>query len=115
MTSAVETLDTAFHALANATRRAVVERLGQGPATVSELAEPFDMALPSFLEHLKVLEASGLVRSQKNGRVRTVRIRPTNIKRAAQWLDKQRSLWEQRLDQLDAYVTKLERDDDQTS
>ena len=112
MTAATQTLDQAFHALANPTRRAVIARLGRGPATVSELAEPFDMALPSFTQHLQVLEASGLVLSQKRGRVRTVRIRSTNLRRAARWLVEQRGIWEQRLDQLDAYVQTLEDKDD---
>jgi DNA-binding transcriptional ArsR family regulator len=115
MTAAAPTLDEAFHALANATRRAVVERLGKGPATVSELAEPFEMALPSFLQHLRVLETSGLVQSQKRGRVRTVRIRPTHLRRASVWLAKQRGIWEQRLDQLDDYVKTLDDDDDRPS
>ena len=112
MTAAAQTLDTAFHALANATRRTVVERLGKGPATVSELAEPFDMALPSFLQHLRVLEDSGLIQSQKRGRVRTVRVRPNNLRRAANWLAQQRGIWEQRLDQLDSYLNTLKDDHD---
>lgn len=102
-------LDVAFHALANATRRAVVERLQHGPATVSELARPFKMALPSFLEHLRILEASGLVKSRKVGRVRTVRVVPEQLERAAGWLETQRVIWEKRLDQLDAYVTTMEK------
>jgi DNA-binding transcriptional ArsR family regulator len=110
MTAAPQVLDRAFQALANPTRRAVVARLGRGPATVSELAEPFGMALPSFLQHLRVLEDSGLVKTQKRGRVRTVRIQPAILKRAAGWLDKQRALWERRLDQLDAYVKTIEED-----
>ena len=101
-------LDASFHALANPTRRAVVERLGTGPASVTELAEPFDMALPSFLQHLRVLEQAGLVRSQKRGRVRTVRIVPQRLQRAAAWLEHQRSIWERRLDQLDAYVGRMD-------
>lgn len=112
MTAAADTLDRAFQALANPTRRAVVTRLGRGPATVSELAEPFDMALPSFLQHLRVLEDSGLVTTRKSGRVRTVRIRPTNLRRAATWLDAQRELWTKRLDQLDSYVQILDDSDD---
>lgn len=107
MTAAVQTLDQAFHALANPTRRSVIERLGQGSATVSELAEPFAMALPSFMQHLRVLETSGLIETQKRGRVRTVRIRPTNLRRAARWLVEQRGLWERRLDQLDAYLKTM--------
>ncbi len=115
MTAAVQTLDQAFHALANPTRRSVIARLGKGPATVSELAEPFEMALPSFMQHLQVLEASGLVLSQKRGRVRTVRIRPANLRRAARWLVEQRGIWGQRLDQLDAYVKTMEEPDDRPS
>ncbi len=112
MSAAAATLDRAFHALANPTRRAVVARLGRGPATVSELAEPFDMALPSFMQHLRVLEDSGLVRTRKQGRVRTVHVRPTSLRRAASWLDEQRDLWERRLDRLDAYVQTLEEPDE---
>lgn len=105
-------LDTAFHALANAARRAVIERLLLGPATVTELARPFPMALPSFLQHLRVLEACGLVRSWKKGRVRTVEIVPEQLERAADWLEKQRLVWERRLDQLDTYVKTLETNDE---
>lgn len=111
MPAATPTLDDTFHALANPTRRAVVERLERGPATVSELAEPFDMALASFMQHLQVLEASGLVQSQKRGRVRVVRIRPERLRRAASWLDGQRDLWQRRLDQFDTYLNTLKRDD----
>lgn len=105
-------LDKAFQALANPTRRAVVERLGRGPATVSELAAPFDMALPSFMQHLRILEDSGLVHSRKQGRVRTVRIRARNLKRAARWLDDQQRLWERRFDRLDTLLAEMEDDDD---
>jgi DNA-binding transcriptional ArsR family regulator len=105
--AATEVLDSVFQALANPTRRAVVERLGRGPATVTELAEPFDMALPSFLQHVRVLEDSGLVRSRKKGRVRTLRIVPDRIERATNWLSRQRVLWERRLDQLDDYVNSM--------
>jgi DNA-binding transcriptional ArsR family regulator len=77
---------------------------------VSELAEPFDMALPSFVQHLRVLEDSGLVRSKKAGRVRTYRLVPGRFRAAEGWLAKQRTLWERRLDQFDEYVTKLERE-----
>ena len=108
MPTATPTLDTVFQALANPTRRVVLERLGHGPASVSELAEPFDMALPSFLQHLDVLEASGLVTSRKKGRVRTVRIVPRRLERAVAWLAKQRALWERRLDQLDDILTTME-------
>jgi DNA-binding transcriptional ArsR family regulator len=101
-------LDTVFQALANPTRRAVVEKLVHGPAAVSELAQPFDMALPSFLQHLRVLEDCGLVRSSKSGRVRTVRVVPQQLRQASQWLERQRRIWEKRLDQFDAYVNDLE-------
>jgi DNA-binding transcriptional ArsR family regulator len=100
-------LDRVFQALADPTRRAVLERLGRGPAAVSVLAQPFRMALPSFLQHLKVLENCGLVRSKKTGRVRTFRVVPRPMEAAEGWLAQQRSLWERRLDQFDAYVEKL--------
>ncbi|MCA8971751.1 MAG: winged helix-turn-helix transcriptional regulator [Planctomycetes bacterium] len=112
MTSAAPTLDTTFHALASPVRRAVVERLGRGPATVTELAEPFDLALPTLLQHLRVLEKGGVVASHKRGRVRTYRIRPERLRRAASWLEKQREVWEKRLDQLDSYAMYLENSDD---
>ena len=99
--------DNVFRALADPTRREVVERLGRSPASVSELAEPFDMALPSFVQHLRVLEDSGLVRSRKAGRVRTYRLVPRRLRVAEDWLTRQRTMWERRLDQFDAYVTKL--------
>lgn len=105
-------LDQIFHALADPTRRQVVERLIQGPASVSQLADPFEMALPSFLQHIKVLEASGLVRSEKVGRVRTVQIRSEEIKRAQDWLANQLDLWERRLDQLDSYVLSLSNEEE---
>ncbi|MER9102930.1 metalloregulator ArsR/SmtB family transcription factor [Mesorhizobium sp. M0848] len=100
-------IDGIFRALADPTRRRVVERLNRSPASVSELAEPFEMALPSFIEHLKVLEICGLVRSQKTGRVRTYQLAPEPLKLAENWLAEQRTLWERRLDQFDAYVMTL--------
>ena len=96
--------DAIFHALANPTRRAVFERLCEGPATVSDLAEPFDMALPSFMQHLGVLEKAGLVRSYKRGRVRTLEARETPILVLGTWLDEQRGVWQRRLDQLADYL-----------
>ena len=99
--------DGIFRALSDPTRRRVVERLNRSPASVSELAEPFEMALPSFIEHLKVLEVCGLVRSQKTGRVRTYQLAPEPLKLAENWLAEQRTLWERRLDQFDAYVMSL--------
>jgi DNA-binding transcriptional ArsR family regulator len=100
-------IDRVFHALADPTRRRVVERLGAGPATTSELAQPFAMALPSFTQHLAVLEAAELVTSTKRGRVRTYRLAPAPLELADGWLAAQRRLWERRLDQLDAFVLDL--------
>lgn len=101
------TLDAVFQALSDPTRRAVVQRLGAGPATVSELAQPFDMALPSFLGHLKKLEHAGLVRTAKKGRVRRCTLRPNALTPMKDWLDEQRMLWDERLNMFDDYVTKL--------
>jgi DNA-binding transcriptional ArsR family regulator len=101
-------LDRVFQALADPTRRAVLQRLSGGVAPVSELAEPFDMALPSFLQHLKVLESCGLVRSQKSGRIRTYRMSPEPLRAAEGWLNEQRATWERRLNQLDRYLEGLE-------
>jgi DNA-binding transcriptional ArsR family regulator len=100
-------LDRVFQALADPTRRAVVERLTRGPAATSELAEPFRMALPSFLQHLGVLKKCGLVRSSKKGRVRTYELAPKTMKAAEDWMAAQRSLWERRLDQLDKFLKDL--------
>ena len=99
--------DAVFHALANPTRRRVLERLSAGPATVSELAEPFDMQLPSFVQHLALLERSRLVKSKKRGRVRTYEIVPDRFKVAEDWLAARRQLWEARLDRFDQYVKQL--------
>jgi DNA-binding transcriptional ArsR family regulator len=100
--------DEVFHALANPTRRKVLERLSVGPATVSELAEPFDMQLPSFVQHLSVLEQSRMVRSRKRGRVRTYELAPERFRVAEDWLSAQRRLWEARLDRFDSYVKQLQ-------
>jgi len=99
--------DDVFRALADPTRRKVLERLAKGPASVSELAEPFDMKLPSFVQHLAVLERTGLVKSKKTGRVRVFRINPPRLRVAEDWLAEQRRLWEARLDQLDEYLHRL--------
>jgi DNA-binding transcriptional ArsR family regulator len=109
MVRAAASIDGVFKALSDPTRRRVVERLGRSPASVSELAEPFDMALPSFLQHLRVLEGSGLVRSRKEGRVRTYRLEGKQMQAAEDWLGRQRAMWERRLDQLDAYATELNK------
>lgn len=100
-------VDPIFSALANPTRRQVVERLGRESASVSELAEPFDMALPSFLQHLRVLEDAGVAVSWKTGRVRSYRLAPRSLRLAGDWLEEQRAYWEARLDQLDRYVIRL--------
>jgi len=100
-------LNRVFQALADPTRRAVIERLNRGPAPVSELARPFKMALPSFSQHLAVLRDCGLVRSRKSGRVRTYQLAPRPLKTAETWLEAQRTHWERRLDQLDTYLTDL--------
>jgi DNA-binding transcriptional ArsR family regulator len=99
--------DDVFHALSNATRRRVLEQLSVRPATVSELAAPFDMKLPSFVQHLSVLEQSRLVTSKKQGRVRTYEIVPEQLSVAEDWLAARRKLWEARLDRFDEYVKQL--------
>ena len=97
-------LDSVFQALADPTRRWMVERLCRGPASVSELAEPLSMSLPSVVQHLQVLEASGLVRSEKVGRVRTCRAQLQALQGVRHWIDERRQTWEQRLDRLGAYL-----------
>lgn len=103
--------DAVFHALSNPTRRKVLERLSTGPATVSELAEPFDMQLPSFVQHLSLLERSRLVKSTKRGRVRTYEIATERFKVVDDWLAARRQAWEERLDRFDAYVRHLKEKD----
>jgi DNA-binding transcriptional ArsR family regulator len=100
-------LDQVFQALADPTRRRVIERLVSGPASTSVLAEPFEMALPSFTQHLAVLERAGLVTSTKTGRVRTYRLAPAALDVADGWLADQRRTWERRLDQLDEFLATL--------
>ena len=107
----LQRLDGVFHALADPTRRAVVQRLSQGPASVSELAELFDMKLPSFMKHLRVLEDSGLVHSKKVGRVRTCEIRPRPMAEAEQWMARHRAIGEGRLDRIEALLL-AERSED---
>jgi DNA-binding transcriptional ArsR family regulator len=106
--------DDVFYALANATRRRVLEHLAAGPATVSELAAPFDMKLPSFVQHLSVLEESRLVKSKKRGRVRTYEIAPERFRVAEDWLSARRREWEARLDRFDAYVKHLKEKESRT-
>jgi DNA-binding transcriptional ArsR family regulator len=104
-------LDRVLHALADPTRRAVVERLGRGPASVRDLAAPFAMSLPGLLQHLAVLEASGLVCSEKRGRVRTCRLAPAGLRRLDEWVAAQKTEWEARLDRLGAYLAATEGDE----
>jgi DNA-binding transcriptional ArsR family regulator len=106
------TIDEVFRALSDPTRRDVLARLSAHSASVSDLAAPYDMALPSFVEHLKVLEHSGLVRSHKAGRVRTYELVPKQLKIAENWLSRQRTLWERRLDQLDDYLIKMKQENE---
>jgi DNA-binding transcriptional ArsR family regulator len=103
-------MNQVFQALADPTRRAVIERLGSGPAAMSELAQPFDMALPSFAQHLDVLENCGLVRSSKTGRVRTYKLAPARLQVAEHWMARQRALWNQRLDQLDDVLQQMKKE-----
>jgi DNA-binding transcriptional ArsR family regulator len=99
-------LDLVFQALADPGRRVMVERLTRGPASVSELARPLDMTLPAVVQHLQVLEASGLVRSEKIGRVRTCRIEPKALRTAEKWIGDRRTTWERQLDRLGDYLAE---------
>jgi DNA-binding transcriptional ArsR family regulator len=108
-------LDQVFHALADPTRRGMVERLVRGPASVSELSRPLAMSLPAVLQHLQVLEASGLVRSEKAGRVRTCRIEPDALRAAEAWVTGQRTAWETRLDRLGDYLAGQSTDSQNTA
>ena len=103
-------LDLAFHALSDPTRRAVVSRLARGEAAVSTLAEPFDMALPSFAQHLKVLEECGLIATEKRGRSRWCRLVPGRFEEAAEWMEAERRSWADRLDRLESYLDEENKD-----
>ncbi|RKH39962.1 ArsR/SmtB family transcription factor [Corallococcus llansteffanensis] len=100
-----EQLNGIFQALADPTRRAVLSRLGRGPASISDLAKPFDMALPSFMKHIHFLEGSGLIRTHKEGRVRTCALEKKSFAAVESWLSAQRALWEARTDRLEQFVT----------
>jgi DNA-binding transcriptional ArsR family regulator len=102
-------LDLAFQALADPTRRVMVERLSRGPASVSELAKPLAMSLSAVVQHLAVLEAGGLVRSEKIGRVRTCRVEPVALRQAERWIAERRATWERRLDRLGEYLDETQR------
>jgi DNA-binding transcriptional ArsR family regulator len=106
-------LDHVFQALADPTRRAVLQRLSEGAASTLELARPFDMALPSFTQHLSMLEKYGLVKSKKAGRVRTYELAPKRLQAAEDWIVDRRKLWERRLDQLDAYLLTMKENEDE--
>jgi DNA-binding transcriptional ArsR family regulator len=108
MTNHSTELDRVFHALSDPTRRAIVMRLSRGPASVSELAKPFAMAMPTLLEHIHVLERSGLIDSAKTGRVRTCEMRPAVLSATEAWLSKQRAVWEGRFDRMEAFVASLQ-------
>src|SRR5215216_1898282 len=102
-------IDRVFHALADPTRRRMVERLSRGPASVSELAQPLDMTLSAVVQHLQVLESSGLVRSRKVGRVRTCRMEPVVLQTVERWIDERRSSWERRFDRLGEYLAEQDQ------
>ncbi len=104
-------LDKTFAALADPARRAIVERLVSGPASVSELAKPLPMSLPAVMLHLKVLEDSGLVTSRKEGRVRTCRIEPQMLSQAEKWVSERRRMWERSLDRLGAFLEETKPED----
>ena len=102
-------LDGVFVALSDTTRRAVIRRLGAGPASVGELASQFPMALPSFMKHVRTLEANGLIRTRKTGRVRTCVLERERLALVDDWLGEQRSIWEGRTDRLERFVTEEEQ------
>jgi DNA-binding transcriptional ArsR family regulator len=104
-------LDQMFQALADPTRRSILERLGQGPASVSALAEPLAMSLPAVVQHLQVLEASGLVSTRKVGRVRTCELAPEGLQQVERWVHARRAEWERRLDRLGRYLAENSDDD----
>jgi DNA-binding transcriptional ArsR family regulator len=101
-----EPVDRVFHALADSNRRVIVERLSHGPATVSELADPLPMSLSAVVQHLKVLQGSGLVRSEKVGRVRTCRIEPAALRPVERWVGERRASWERRFDRLGDHLAQ---------
>jgi DNA-binding transcriptional ArsR family regulator len=104
-----EQLNGIFQALADPTRRAVLGRLGKGPASISDLAKPFDMALPSFMKHIRLLEGIGWIRTRKEGRVRTCTIEKNRFAAVEVWLAEQRDLWEARTDRLEQFVTTAQK------
>jgi DNA-binding transcriptional ArsR family regulator len=113
MTNQSASLDGVFHALSDPTRRAILARLSRGAASVSELGRPFAMAMPTLLEHLRVLEACRLVRTEKVGRVRNCEMEPAALRPAESWIAQHRAMWEGRLDRMEAYVVDLHRNESQ--
>jgi DNA-binding transcriptional ArsR family regulator len=105
-------LDLLFHALSDPARRAMIERLSRGPVSVSDLARPLPMSLPAAMQHLQVLEAAGLVRSAKVGRVRTCAIQPDALSQAELWINARRTEWEHRLDRLGEFLESLNKGED---
>jgi DNA-binding transcriptional ArsR family regulator len=112
MPNQIKQLNQVFQALADPTRRAVLKRLSRGPVSTLELARPFDMTLPSFTQHLGMLEKSGLVKSKKSGRVRTYELAPKPMQTAEDWMTNRRELWERRLDQLDSHLQTMKENED---
>ena len=108
MVSVADRLDRTFGALADPTRRAILARLAKGEASVTELAEPFEMSLPAVSKHLKVLERAGLVSRGRERQWRPARLRPTPIKEVAEWTDRYRRFWDERYDRLDEYLDELQ-------
>jgi DNA-binding transcriptional ArsR family regulator len=106
-------LDRAFQALSDPVRRGILTRLSLGPASVSELAKPFSISLPAVLQHLKALEESGLVRSEKKGRIRTVRMQPRTLSAAESWIADRRAEWEAHADRFEEYLSTLQRHGDE--
>lgn len=106
-------LDTLFQALADPTRRAVIGRLGRGAASVGDLAEPFDMALPSFMKHVRMLETAGLIHTRKEGRVRYCEIDKGRLVAVSTWLDEQRVIWESRTDRLERFVAEKQKEQEE--
>lgn len=111
----MEELSKTFHALADPTRRAILERLSKGSASVSEISEPFDMSMPAITKHLKVLENAGLIKKTVRAQFRTCTINGTPLKKAMSWIEEYRQFWEERFDQLEEYLKQIEQDSTKTS
>jgi len=111
MAKSLAPLDGVFQSLADPTRRAVLVRLGSGPASIGELAAPFDMALPSFMKHIHQLETAGWIRTRKDGRVRTCTLERKSFDLVESWLDEQRAIWNERTDRLEGFVTSTHEEE----